>query len=413
MDKEIEDYTIVISDMSPDKIRIIDPKKDVTVQTHNFFVQQTAEQLNLGFMPPAVRSVSSIKVNSYDKSFVVVVEQKPQLMTVQYSDRYCCGRDEVWNDETQEYEDREETVKTMTIAVPWQHWFLYFSRAGSDEDFLLSDAGLYFSKTKIEGVDHKFYTPWLPNTFEPDMGSTSYHQERGFSLPVDDDYSVSLHNVCMDMPHESYKNFQDVWDKLYSGFWYDQTFNSDTWSNLERATEEGDCCEGMEALKADAVDGILESEFFNRVEQPFNYMDYLAWISAHSKVEFDFLQLFEEALDVGKVVEAIKLAPARKVDFSKISHSRLQEQLFRRDEIYYGPDPQYVPLGEDPSGDQHFAVEESAPSVDVSYNPVTVTFDSNAWNTPISTAEWHGRKWQDAEGRWRDWDGRFTTAPIS
>ncbi len=297
------DYVLSLDDSHMDNILVEQKGNKQRRLISNIFARIPNTHLAMGVLPPAVRSVGPLIDNKYR---MILVEQKPQTVTVQVRGYKCFCEKHTTGE--------SDKIHTMEIAVPWQHWVLTCLEVNGK--LQVDRVCLFFSKTKIQSLDHEFYSPWLPNVFSKDWVQPSLHSSK---------------TVCAPMPDGVYplNDFRRMWNDVYRSFWHDSTFNADLWCNLAKplglidswstmadrqGTEEEedwdkdikyDCVVDAMAQLQTPLQEILSSELFESGEVALNYKDYINYQTDKGNSGFDFRSLFEEALDVAQVVQMI------------------------------------------------------------------------------------------------------------
>lgn len=274
--KQEPTYEIIVSEKFTTKIVIHDVKDDTWIEAHNFFIPEQHQSLNLGFMPPAVRSISSKMEIEGTQSFIVLLEQKPEIKTITYQAPEC---------PTHGLQPRA----IVEIPVPWTHFFLKVSKMSTGL-WQIQKVGVYFSKTRIMGPAHTFYTPWLLGMYPCVATDTP---DLGFGVPVDGKY-LSIENVGFDHDGLTTK-FGDAARKVVKNFWNDPFLVTDI-------DDVGPCaCGFFNEWHGVKLDDILGDDMFDDAAAAFSYSDYLVWISTVDYGDFSFASKFQNALASGKV----------------------------------------------------------------------------------------------------------------
>lgn len=296
-------------------------------------------EVMLGFMPPVVKSISSIVNNE----FVIVVERKPEMRNIEYNNSCCMNHgDGHYDDYDDENDDFETKSTSYNLPIPWTHWFLRFKKEyGTSPEatsFRLAEVSLYFSQSKITGLDHKFFPAWLPNMMmtrrqydhitdgivrrddskESDYIGTKMHGRKirpshicfGIHLDSNKDFELKLHNGLNPF------DFTKVFDNIVSTFW-NGIFNCDTinamWpviaafehDSLDDLDIEGDYCafDLLEKWEEVKFKDVLTT-YFEKALYEFNFMDWINYISTGATAsKFDFNTLLDGALDVVNAFE--------------------------------------------------------------------------------------------------------------
>ncbi len=320
------DQIITFSD-DTSKAYVFKPgEEDTVTEVTNFFLDSNVDHLDLGIMPPVVRSISSaFDEYSGNKAYLVMVERKPEVIDVVYNKKYDHYKLDDFNFAADAV--RTPTSEVFKVPVPWQHWVLKMTyMPGWQHSIVVEQVALYFSQSKINNLDHVFYAAYMPNVFPPSLHPVSNNVTNGccqytntaaaayrMHTSVDDQLLNNLsHNICTNTSLTDLKltakiDFAELFNRLYDLFWFSRNFNADTCQNL--CTFLNSYCDSkipahqMDVLQSIPFEDILDYEkIFKHLNPVFTYGDYLKHLAHASKPEFEFAQFLDTALDVGEII---------------------------------------------------------------------------------------------------------------
>ncbi len=279
-------------------------------------VKKDRTALSIGVLPPVVRSISPVFKNEYGDRFItVLVECKPRKQEIEYRKIY----------------HRDEPHKKYDLTLPWHHFLMLFSieKEGNPtiEKFRLAQTSLFFSKTKITGPEHQFYTPCLPNIFG-----------EAFERYFDD--VLNTDNVCM---HETIyeESLIAAVNQTISKFWSSK-FNDDAFPYYDKGYEEvSDCLDNLASL---SLEDVISDAFFEDLDKIYSFLEYLTDVkSLKEESIFDIKKFIVELIASGEVIKKpskrdapkkisqykIKFTPAPGTGFWRDADGRLRDSRGR------------------------------------------------------------------------------------
>ena len=214
---------LTVDDNSPDVILANSPTGDGTkYPIETLFPNPNSAYPYYGFLPPVVKYISPTMNGDYS---IVIVEGKPMPIDYRW---YPCIKGYI--------SSNDYPPLLHHINIPWHQWILIFQKL--NEKLVLINAGLVFSKTQMQSLDHAFYPPFLLNAW--DMVCIPI-ANRDFVIP----------GVCFDRSkinavsdtHSLAELYEDLTRMYWGGF-----FNLDLYTTLRCYDKDIDGAEDIESF---------------------------------------------------------------------------------------------------------------------------------------------------------------------